>query len=126
MFGNFDDMIIIFKVHSFLNPGLPFVSLDEQRKSPYVDAILMMVKNIIDQCKNEGIFDPALDSEVATRLLLSMFSNSVDNAARMPVEARKSPAIIEEMIRSLQIIIYGFAKEGIDRSCLDITRAEDI
>jgi AcrR family transcriptional regulator len=121
LFGNSDDMIIIFHVHNFINPGLPIVSLEEQSKSPSVDAILRAMKTIIDQCKDEGIFDPALDSIMATRLVLSMFSTIVENAARIPPEARKSPVVIEEMKNAFQVIIRGFAKDGIARSRLDIT-----
>ncbi|MCL2761693.1 MAG: TetR/AcrR family transcriptional regulator [Treponema sp.] len=120
LFGDSDEMIIIFKVRSFLNPGLPFVSLEGESKSPYVDAILAAMKTIIEQCKAEGVFDPNLDSDMATRLLLSMFSHAVDSAARMPPEARKSPALIMEMAKYFQIIICGFAREGIDRASLDI------
>jgi len=120
LFGNFDEMVIIFQVRNFINPGLPFVSLDEESKSPNVDAILEAVKMLIDQCKNEGIFDPSLDSVLATRLLLSMFSITVENAARVPPETRKS-MVIDEMKNVFQIIIRGFAKEGIDRSSLEIT-----
>jgi len=124
LFGNSDEMIIVFQVHNFMNPGLPFVSLEEQSKSPSVDAILESMKTIIDQCKAEGIFDPGLDSAMATRLLLSMFSIIVENAARIPPEARKSPAIIEEMTGAFQIIIRGFSREGVDRGRLDITAVD--
>ena len=135
MFGSFDEMIIIFQVRHFMNPELPMVSLApqpntmvlcegspiaEQRRSYNVDAILDSIKVIIDQCKTEGVFDPDLDSNMATRLILSMFSVTIENAARMPAEIRKSPLIIEEMKNSFQIIIRGFAKEGIDRVQLAI------
>ena len=120
MFGDSDEMIIIFKVRSFLNPGLPFVSMESDSKSPYVDAILVAIKTIIDQCKAEGVFDPNLDSDMATRLLLSMFSQAVDSAARMSPEARKSPLLLNEMVKYFQIILCGFAREGVDRSSLDI------
>jgi len=121
LFGNFDEMLIIFKVRSFLNPGLPFVSIEEQSKSPNVDNILAIMKSLIDQCKTEGIFDPNLDSEMATRLVLSMFSNTIDSTARLPIEARKSPVLLKEMAKAFQIIVYGFAREGIARSSLNIT-----
>jgi AcrR family transcriptional regulator len=120
MFGNSDEMIIIFKVHNHLNSWLTILSPEEQGKSHAIDAILEAMKAIIDRCKTEGIFDPALDSDMATRLLLSIFSIIVEKAARIPSKERKSPAIIEEMTGVFQIIIRGFAKEGIDRSCLNI------
>ena len=120
LFGNFNEMIIIFQVRNFMNPGLPLVSLEEQSASSSVDAILDSIKSIIDKCKDEGVFEPNLDSAMATRLLLSLFSVTVENAARLPMEIRKSPIIIEEMKNVFQIIVRGFAKEGIDRSCLNI------
>ena len=123
MFGNSDEMIIIFKVRNYLNSWLPIVSSEKQNQSPYVDGILDAMKMIIDQCKAEGTFDPDLDSAMATRLLLSTFSIIVENAANVPSETRKSPAAIEEMTNVFRIIIRGFAKEGIDRSSLDILSA---
>ena len=120
MFGNSDEMIIIFKLHNHLNSWLPILSPEEQSKSPGIDAILEAMKAIIDRCKAEGVFDPALDSDMATRLLLSIFSIIVEKAARIPSKERKSPAIIEEMTGVFQIIIRGFAKEGTDHACLDI------
>jgi len=121
LFGNFNEMLIILKVRSFLNPGLPFVSIEEQSKSPNVDNILEIMKTLIEQCKTEGIFDPNLNSELATRLLLSLFSDIINNTARLPPEARKSAALLKEMTKVFQIIVYGFAREGIPRSRLDIT-----
>ena len=120
LFGNSDDMIIIFKVRNFLGPNLPNFLLKEQSKSPNVDAILEAMKNLIESCKAEGIFDPGLDSAMATQLLLSMFSIMVERAAHIPMENRKFPAVVEEMTNSFQIIIRGFAREGIDRKALDI------
>ena len=121
LFGNSDEMILIFQVRNFINPGLPIVSLEEHSESPYVDSILEAMQTIIDQCKAEGVFDPDLDSAMATRLLLSMFSIIVENAARIPVEARKSPAVIDELTNAFQVLIRGFAREGIGRSYLSIT-----
>ncbi|MCL2881098.1 MAG: TetR/AcrR family transcriptional regulator [Treponema sp.] len=121
LFGNFDEMIIIFKVRNFLNPGQPFVSQEEHGKSPYVDAILSTMKNLIDQCKAEKIFDSNLDSSMATRLLLMLFSNSVDSASRLPEEIRNSHVLFDQMKKAFQILIYGFASEGVHRSQLNIT-----
>jgi len=119
-FGNSDEIIIIFRVRNHFYPGQPFVSLQKQSKSSHVDSILEVMKNIINQCKDEGVFDPNLDSEMATRLLLSMFSISVDNAARMPTGIKKTTMLLEEMKKTFQVVLNGFAKEGFDRSCLNI------
>ena len=123
LFGNSEEMLIVFQVRNFINSSLPIFPLKEQDKSPSVNAILEAMKALIDQCKDEGIFDPDLDSALATGLLLSMFSVIMENASRIPQEARKSPALVEEMTRVFQLILFGFAREGIDRSCLNITTA---
>jgi len=125
LFGNFEDMIIISRVRNIISPGIPIVSLEEESKSPNVDAILGIMQNIIEQCKTEGVFDPDLDSGLATRLLLSMFSFLINKAANLSPEGRKSSEVIKqmkiEMENAFQILIRGFAKEGIGRDILDIT-----
>ena len=121
LFGNSDEMLIIFQVRNYLNSWQPIISRDELEKSSSVNIIIGAMKTIIDQCKSQGVFDPALDSAQATRLLLSMFSVIMENASRIPREARKSPAVVEEMAAAFQIIIRGFAKEGVERSLLDIS-----
>jgi len=121
LFGNTNEMIVIFQVRSFLKSWLPIVSLDEKIESPYVDTILKSMETIIEECKTEGVFDPKLDSAMATRLLLSMFSVIVENAVRIPQNFKKSPSLINDMTNAFQILIRGFAREGIDHSRLDIT-----
>jgi len=120
LFGSFNEMVIIFKVRNYLDSWMPIVSMEGQNKSANVDAILSSIKNIIDECKAEGVFAPDLDSTVATRLVLSIFSIIIEHASHLPAEVRGSPAVTEEMISTFQIIIRGFAKEGIDHSMLDI------
>jgi len=120
LFGHSEEMLIVFQIRNFINSSLPIFPLKEQDKSPSVNAILEAMKSLIDQCKDEGVFDPGLDSALATGLLLSMFCMIMENAARIPPESRKSPALIEEMTRVFQLILFGFAREGIDRSCLEL------
>ena len=123
LFGSSDEMIIIYKVKNYLVSSLSGFLLNEQSKSQYVDTILETMMILIEQCKAEGVFDPELDSTMAIRLLLSTFSVILEKAACMPQEARKSPAIMEEMTNTFQVIIRGFAREGLDRSRLDLTGA---
>ena len=120
IFGSFNEMIIIFQVRNYLDSWMPIVSMEGQNKSTYVDAILLSIKNIIDECKTEGVFAPDLDSTVATRLLLSIFSQIIEHASQLPAESRGLPVVYEEMLNTFQIIIRGFAREGINHSLLDI------
>lgn len=119
LFGNSNELIIAFKIHNYLNPGLPFIS-EGQNIPSNINAIIVIIKTLINQCKKEGVFDPNLDSDMATHMLLTMFSNMIETVAGMPANTRKSPAFFSEMTKTFQIVIYGFAKEGIKRSSLNI------
>jgi AcrR family transcriptional regulator len=119
LLGNIEDMEIVLQVRKFIDPGQPIISLDDKDKSPNVNDILETIKTTIEQCKVEGIFDPNLDSYMAARLLLSMFSFILENNARkLPGDGESS---VSELAGVFQILLHGFAKEGIERSCLDIT-----
>jgi len=120
LFGSSNEMIIVFQVRSYLNSWLSAVSLEGQKQSPHIDEILLAIKSLINQCKEEGVFAPDLDATVATRLLLSLFSMMVEHASKLPADLRGSPVIIEEMTNTFQIIIRGFAREGIEHSLLNI------
>ena len=120
LFGSSNEMIIVFQVRSFMNSWLPAVSVDGQGKSSYIDDIILAIKELIDGCKAEEIFAPDLDTTSATRLLLSLFSAMVEQTSKLPEEVRASPAMINEMTNTFQIIIRGFAREGIQHSVLDI------
>ncbi|MCL2411788.1 MAG: TetR/AcrR family transcriptional regulator [Treponema sp.] len=124
LFGDSNEIVIIFNIRNYLkswpnNDNAPDVN--KQHKSHFVDAILDSMKTIIDQCKAEGTFDPDLDSALATRLILSVFSLILSDAVRTPFEPKNSEDIIREMTIALQIMLRGFAKEGVNRSLLDIT-----
>jgi AcrR family transcriptional regulator len=124
LFGSSCDMIIIFKVRRFMNPGFPFIPLEEQSGSHYTHIFFDMIKKMIDQGKDEGIFEPALDSVMVTRTFLSLFSYIVENAAKLPGNMQKSPAVIKEMTNVFQIILRGIARDGIDRSILVLPKPE--
>jgi len=120
LFGSSNEMIIVFQVRNYLNSWLPIVSMEGKHQSPYIDKILMTVKELIEGCKAEGVFAPDLDTDVATRLLLSLFSIIVEHASKLPAGVRAAPAVIDEMTNTFQIIVRGFAREGIEHSLLDI------
>ena len=123
LFGNGDEMIVIFQVRNFLDTWLPTGPQKEEIKSPHVNAIVEIICGMIEQCKAEGVFDPKLDSAEAVRLFLLMFSTLMGNIAHLPIEARNSPVLLDEMTNTFQIIVRGLAKEGIEHSRLNITEA---
>jgi len=121
LFGDGDKMLVVFQIRNFLSKWLPTEPRHQGKaKSPYVGAILEAIHAMIEQCKTEGLFDPNLNSAKAVHLILLLFSTIIRNTAKLPPEARNSPAMINEMTSTFQIIIRGFAREGIEHSRLDI------
>jgi len=122
LFGDGDKMLVVFQIRNFLSNWLPTEPRQKGKaKSPYIGAILETIHAIIEQCKIDGLFDPNLNSTKAVHLILLLFSSIVKNTAKLPPEARNSPAMIHEMTSVFQIMIRGFAREGIEHSRLNIT-----
>jgi AcrR family transcriptional regulator len=121
MFGDSDEMLLVFRIRNYLANWLPLDWHEKQQvKSPCMDSILTAMRSIIEQCKADGVFDPALNSARALRLLLRLFSESIESASCLPVQERNSPSLIREMTSTFQIVIRGFAKEGTGHALLDI------
>ena len=121
LFGNGDEMIVIFQVRNFLHTWLPSGPEKGEIRSPDVGAIVKIMYDMIEQCKAEGIFDPNLNPADAVRLIFSMFSTIIGNVARLPPESRNPTAMLDEMTGAFQIIIRGLGREGVEHSRLDIS-----
>jgi len=120
LFGSSNEMIIVFQVRNYMNSWLSVISTEGEGHSKYTEEILLAIKVLIDECKAEGVFAPDLDTGIATKLLLSLFSMIVEQSSKLPPDMRKLPAVIEEMTNTFQIVIRGFAREGIEHSFLNI------
>ncbi|MDR2096373.1 MAG: TetR/AcrR family transcriptional regulator [Treponema sp.] len=122
LFGESEDMIIIFKMKNYISPGFPFLQ-QELKKQPSADsfvALLLMIKTMLEKGIEEGFFDPSIDMGETAGIIISLFSYIVENAARLPKETRQSLSIIGEMRSVFEIILRGIAREGIDRSVLKL------
>ncbi|MDR1863615.1 MAG: TetR/AcrR family transcriptional regulator [Treponema sp.] len=122
LFGESEDMVIIFSMRRFLDPHDPLAFLDGQDgvSDDYTSVFFDLIKNLIDQGKEEGTFDQDIDAARVTRIILSLFSYIVETVSKVPRTLRKSPVIVDEMKAVFQIVFRGIAREGIDRSRLDL------
>jgi len=120
VFGRSSEMIMLFSLRRYLFPSIPLVPGGEEPKTAvrYTYMLYSLIKDLIEQGIAEESFDPATDSDMVTRTIISLFFYIVENAAKMPRNKMTSQAVIEEMRNVFQIILRGIAREGIDRSCL--------
>jgi AcrR family transcriptional regulator len=123
LFGESEDIIIIFNMRHFLDPQDPliFVKESEREEEHYTSVFFDLIKELIEQGKREGTFDPDIDAARVTRIVFSVFSYIVESVAKVPKEVRKSPVIIDEMKNIFEILFRGIAREGLDRSLLVLT-----
>jgi AcrR family transcriptional regulator len=118
MFGETDEMIILFYMHHFLAPA--FCDKPAKKKNqptPYEYVFFDLIRDMIEKGKEET-FDTDLDSAMAARTILSLFSGIVESVMKVPRGERKSPELINEMRSVFQIMLRGIAREGVDRSSL--------
>jgi hypothetical protein len=101
----------------FLAPEYPFLSLDDESNSLTTFEFYSTLKMIISQGIAEGTFDPDMDPGLISRTILSIFSNIIENAVRLPMGDR-TRQIIREMRNIFQVVLRGIAREGFDRSLL--------
>jgi AcrR family transcriptional regulator len=120
LFGESEDMVIIFNMWHFLDNRDPLVLLKENEEDSdhYTSVFFDLIKNLIEQGKQEKIFDEDVDAARVTRIIFSLFSHIVETTSRVPRELRRSPVIVDEMKNIFQILFRGIAREGTDRSLL--------
>jgi AcrR family transcriptional regulator len=122
LFGETDEMIVLLNMQHFFAPVCAVAGLPSEKSSrpstPHSYVFFDLLKEMVEQGKAEGTFEPDLDSAMAARTILFLFSCIVTNVAKVPREERKSTTVINEMRNIFQIMLRGIAREGIDRSCL--------
>jgi AcrR family transcriptional regulator len=117
IYGESEDLFILFNMRHFLAPEGSFISLEENAgTASYV--FYYLIKRMIEQGISEGTFDEGIESGLVVKTIIALFSQAVENAAKLPRTARKSALIIDELKTVFQIMLRGIAREGIDRSLL--------
>ncbi|WP_010255979.1 TetR/AcrR family transcriptional regulator [Treponema primitia] len=117
MYGESEDLFILFNMRHFLAPADSFISLEENAgTASYV--FYYLIKKMIEQGIREGTFEQDTESGLVVKTIIALFSQAVENAAKLPRTARKSALIIDELKTVFQIMLRGIAREEIDRSCL--------
>lgn len=120
MFGESDEMMIFFNMWQYLAPGYHFLSLEDKDKPLIIFEFYTGIRDMISQGIAEGTFDPGVDPAMIARAILSFFSMGIENGARVPKNSRDTRFIIEESTKLFQIMIRGIARDGLDRSLLDL------
>jgi AcrR family transcriptional regulator len=121
MYGESEDMIIMFNIQHYLAPAFPFIQIEEHPEgssADYAYIFYSMIKDMIEQGIREGAFEPDIKPDITSRTIFMLFSGIVENAAKMPKAVRKSQFIIEEMKNIFEIMLRGMVRQGFDRSAL--------
>ncbi|MDR2258809.1 MAG: TetR/AcrR family transcriptional regulator [Treponema sp.] len=117
IYGESDEMVIIFSMWQYLAPDYSFLSLEEQTKPLTILEFYAAIRDMIAQGIAEGTFEAATDPAMIARTILSLFSVVIENTAKMPKGSRNI-RFIDELTKIFQIILRGIARDGLDRSLL--------
>ena len=124
LFGKGSDLVMLFHMRRFIVPNYPFISPNDgvQNSSNPSYPFFNMIKNLIEQGMEEGIFDPQINPIIICHTILSIFSLIVENPGSRDAESGEFIDIyadkIEEMRNIFQIMLRGIAHEDIDRTLL--------
>ncbi|MDR2519333.1 MAG: TetR/AcrR family transcriptional regulator [Spirochaetaceae bacterium] len=121
MFGESEDMIIIFTMKNYIAPAFPFSPFDNpasEPESPYI--FYTMIRDMIQQGIHEGAFDPSINPGMVAKTMLSMFSHIMGSVVNMPKAERKPALIIGEVKHIFEIILRGIAREHFDRAAFTL------
>jgi AcrR family transcriptional regulator len=120
MFGESEEIMVFFSMWQYLAPGNPFRSLADEAGAQTIFEFYAAIRDMISQGITEGTFDPRTDPAMVARTLLSLFSTVVENTAKIPKDIRNTRLIVDELTTLFQIMLRGIAREGLDRSLLDL------
>jgi len=123
VFGHSDDMRILFNLRRFLLPSVPLRLGEGDMPSSavrYTYMLFSLLKEMIEQGISDGSFDTTTDSDVVSRIIISLFFYIVENASKFPGDEKILFNVTEEMRDVFQIILRGIAKEGMDRSVFNL------
>ncbi|MDR2149563.1 MAG: TetR/AcrR family transcriptional regulator [Spirochaetaceae bacterium] len=117
VFGNSEDLIIMFSIWNYIAPTLPFVQIGEEAEADKNTSELFytMITDMIKKGIDEGIFDPTINPQTVCRILMILFSSIVSSASKLPKAVRKSQFILNEIESMYEIILRGIAKESVNR-----------
>jgi AcrR family transcriptional regulator len=126
LFGKSEELLIIFRLRSYLVPSSPFVPSNLPTKPSF--AFYYAIKDLMERGIAEGVFDTRLNSESLARMVLSLFSSAIPPDA-MPGESRNTERnternagrnidYIAEIKNEFTVLLRGIAAQDIDRSLL--------
>jgi AcrR family transcriptional regulator len=124
LFGESDDMLVIFSMKKYLAPDFPFVPIEEDSPSPAGSnfAIYSLLVDVFTRGVAEGIFAHDVNPSVIAKTFITLFSFIIENAANLPKTGKNYRWAIEEMSNVFQIFLRGIAAEGTDRSHFILNR----
>ncbi|MDR1107309.1 MAG: TetR/AcrR family transcriptional regulator [Treponema sp.] len=122
LFGESDDMLVIFSMKKYLAPGFPFVPIEKDSPSPAGSnyAFYSLLVNLFAKGVEEGIFAEDVKPASISRTFITFFSYVVETAAKLPKSGNDYRWAIEELANLFQIFLRGIAANGTDLSDLKL------
>ncbi|MDR1286796.1 MAG: TetR/AcrR family transcriptional regulator [Treponema sp.] len=122
LFGESDDMLVIFSMKKYLAPDFPFVPIERDSPSPAGSnyAFYSLLVNLFTKGVEDGIFAEDVKPASISRTFITFFSYVVETAAKLPKSGNDYQWAIGELANLFQIFLRGIAANGTDLSDLKL------
>ncbi|MDR1420394.1 MAG: TetR/AcrR family transcriptional regulator; helix-turn-helix transcriptional regulator [Treponema sp.] len=127
LFGESDDMLVIFSMKKYLAPDFPFVPIEKDSPSPAGSnyAFYSLLVDLFTKGVEEGVFAEDVRPASISRTFITFFSYVVETAAKLPKSGNDYRWAIEELANLFQIFLRGIARDGTDLSDLKLPESAD-
>ncbi|MDR1318508.1 MAG: TetR/AcrR family transcriptional regulator [Treponema sp.] len=125
IYGESDDMIVFFSMKRYLAPNYPFLFLTAGNNCDVTYKSYNILKDAVSRGIDEGSFDPDINAGAVARSVLLLFSNIIEEAAKLPKDVRNPALVIEELRKIFRIILNGITVERPDQSFLSASAEEE-
>jgi AcrR family transcriptional regulator len=121
-FGESPDVFVLVGIKRFVEPYVPG---GKGESGPVEHKLRKLIAKVFARGARDGTMDSSQEPEKIARIAMTIAFSIIDNAARLPREARNVRCIQEEMQGTFELLLRGIAAAGIDRSTLTLPIEED-
>jgi AcrR family transcriptional regulator len=123
LFGESDDIVVIFSMKQYIAPNFPFVPIEKDSPSPAGSnfAFYSLLVDVFSRGVREGVFSEDVNPAVVSQILLTLFSYFIENTARMPKTQKNYRMAIEELGHLFQIFLRGIAGKNANARDFDLS-----
>jgi AcrR family transcriptional regulator len=107
-YGESEDIFILTGINRSVNPGFPIGGFNDTGEAP-MQSLLAFIAAYLEKGISDGTIMEGIDPVKSAKIIVMVATSIIDQAARLPRQARDAKKIQEILRETLEIILRGFA-----------------